>query len=60
MDLQQPPDEELQLMEVLQKFQEQHSQTVHHQVPLIFQIYKQKEFRIDANCSLKDKQQKET
>ncbi len=37
--LQQPPDEELQLLHVLQELQEQHRQTLHHQMPLTLQPF---------------------
>lgn len=39
VDLQQPPDEELQLVEVLQELEEEHRQPVHHQVPFVLQVW---------------------
>ncbi len=36
--LQEPPDEELQLMEVLQELEEQDREPVHHQVPFILRV----------------------
>jgi len=35
VDLQQPPNEQLQFVEVLQELEEEHSQAVDHKVPLI-------------------------
>jgi len=39
VDLQQPPDEDLQLVEVLQELKEEHRQPVHHQVPFVLQVW---------------------
>ena len=39
VDLQQPPDEKLQLVEVLEELEEQHRETVHHQVPFVLQVW---------------------
>ena len=39
VDLQEPPDEELQLVEVLQELEEQHREPVHHQVPFVLQVW---------------------
>lgn len=38
VDLQQPPDEQLQFVEILQELKEEHGQTVDHQVPFILQV----------------------
>lgn len=35
VDLQQPPDEELQFVEVLQELEEEHGEAVDHQVPFV-------------------------
>lgn len=39
MDFQQPPDEELQLVEILQELEEEHGEAVDHQVPFVLQIW---------------------
>lgn len=38
VDLQQPPDEQLQFVEILQELEKEHRQAVDHQVPFILQI----------------------
>lgn len=38
VDLQEPPDEELQLVKILQELQKEDGQAVDHQVPLILQV----------------------
>lgn len=38
VDFQQPPDEELQFVEILQELEKEHSEAVDHQVPLVLQI----------------------
>lgn len=38
VDFQQPPDEELQFVEILQELEEEHSEAVDHQVPFVLQI----------------------
>lgn len=43
VDLQQPPDEELQFVEILQELEEEHGQTVDHQVPLVLQIWRRRD-----------------
>lgn len=40
VDLQQPPDEQLQFVEILQELKEEHGQTVDHQVPFILQVWR--------------------
>lgn len=40
VDLQQPPDKELQFMEVLEELEEEHGEPVHHQVPFALQVWK--------------------
>ena len=39
VELQEPPDEELELMDILQELQKEHGQAVHNQMPLIPQIW---------------------
>lgn len=38
VDLQEPPDEELQFVKILQELQKEDGQAVDHQVPLILQV----------------------
>lgn len=38
VDFQQPPDEELQFVEILQELEKEHGEAVHHQVPFVLQI----------------------
>lgn len=42
VDFQQPPDEELQLVEILQELEEEHGEAVDHQVPFVLQVWLQK------------------
>lgn len=38
VDFQQPPDEQLQFVEILQELEKEHREAVHHQVPFVLQI----------------------
>ena len=42
VELQEPPDGQLQLLEVLQELEEEHREAVHHQIPLTPQVWERR------------------